>query len=321
MLLGPLILGLLGLAFGLMPHLAAQWLVEPAVAAVLGAPDTGGRLKLWAGFNEALMLSLATFALGAILYWKHHALRRALAWIEARGPDFDAGWDRLMTGLVTLAEWQTRLIQTGVLRHYLFATFAVLALALGVPLAMHGAFAPHAVLPEFTLREVVVVALIVTGSLLTAFTGSRITAIAALGTVGIGVAMIFIIYGAPDVAITQLLVEMLVVVMFAVAALRMPFLDFPEGSRRFRPANAALAVTVGAIVAAITLMVTTGPVDRNLTTYFENTSWTEAYGRNIVNVILVDFRAIDTFGEIAVVIIAALGAFALLKGMPGRDSK
>lgn len=321
MLLGPVVLGVLGLAFGLLPHLAAQWLIEPAVAAVMGAPDTGGRLKLWAGFNEALMLSLATFALGALLYWKHGALRGLLARIEARGPDFDAGWDKLMAGLVALAEWQTRLFQTGVLRHYLFATFAVLTVALAVPLAMGGTFAPHAALPEFTLREVVVVVLIVAGSLLAAATGSRITAIAALGVVGIGVALIFIIYGAPDVAITQLLVEMLVVVMFAVAALRMPFLDDTESKRKFRPLDAALAGALGLVVAGITLLVTTGPIDRTLTTYFENTSWTEAYGRNIVNVILVDFRAIDTFGEIAVVIIAALGAFALLKGMPGRDSK
>ncbi len=62
------------------------------------------------------------------------------------------------------------------------------------------------------------------------------------------------------------------------------------------------------------LMVTDGPIDRRLTDYFEVASWPEAYGRNIVNVILVDFRALDTFGEIAVVVIAALGAFALLKG-------
>lgn len=319
MLLGPVLLAVLGLAFGLLPHLAAHWLIEPAVAAVMGAPDTGGRLKLWAGFNAAFYLSLATFALGALLYWKHGALRGLLARIEARGPDFDAGWDRLMAGLVTMAEWQTRVIQTGVLRHYLFATFAVLALALGVPLVMLGAIDLHPALPEFALREIVVVVLIVTGSLLAAVTGSRITGIAALGVVGIGVALTFVIYGAPDVAITQLLVEMLVVVMFAVAALRMPFLD-EDNRNRFRPGDAALAVGLGAVVALVMLLVTTGPINRRMTTYFEDTSWTEAFGRNIVNVILVDFRAIDTFGEITVVIIAALGAFALLKGMPGRDN-
>ena len=67
-------------------------------------------------------------------------------------------------------------------------------------------------------------------------------------------------------------------------------------------------------MAAVLLMVTTGPIDLRLTAYFEAKAWPEAYGKNIVNVILVDFRALDTFGEIAVVLIAALGAFALLKG-------
>jgi multicomponent Na+:H+ antiporter subunit A len=154
--------------------------------------------------------------------------------------------------------------------------------------------------------------------LLTLVTYDRIAAIAGLGSVGIGVALVFILYGAPDVAITQLLVETLVVVLFAVAVLRLPRLD-KGGREGFRPVDAALAVAVGAAVTAVLLAVTTGPIDRRLTTYFETTAWPEAFGRNIVNVILVDFRALDTFGEIAVVVIAALGAFAILKGRGQGD--
>ncbi|MEO0694033.1 MAG: hydrogen gas-evolving membrane-bound hydrogenase subunit E, partial [Pseudomonadota bacterium] len=71
----------------------------------------------------------------------------------------------------------------------------------------------------------------------------------------------------------------------------------------------------------VMLMVTAGPIDRRLTDYFEATSWPEAFGRNIVNVILVDFRALDTFGEIAVVVIAALGAYALLKGRSPEEKQ
>jgi multicomponent Na+:H+ antiporter subunit A len=125
--------------------------------------------------------------------------------------------------------------------------------------------------------------------------------------------MIFIIFGAPDVAITQLLVETLVVVLFAVAALKLPFLD-PSGRKVHRPLDAFLAIAIGTVTTVVMLTVTNGVVDRRLTSFFEQASWPEAYGRNIVNVILVDFRALDTFGEIAVVIIAALGAFVLLKG-------
>ena len=321
MLAGPVILGVLGLGFGLFSGLAAFWVIEPATNAVLGFADTGGRIKLWAGFNAALGLSVLTFALGALIYFRHADLRARLGRIEDRGPDFDAGWDRLMAWLVKVAEWQTRLIQTGVLRQYLFATFAVLALALAVPLLFRGALDVAIVWPEPTLREMVLVALIAAGALLTALTTSRITAIAALGVVGIGVALIFIIYGAPDVAITQLLVEMLVVVLFAVAVLRMPYLDPEPRKRPFRRADAALAVVLGGLVTVVMLLVTAGPIDRRLTDFFEAASFTEAFGRNIVNVILVDFRTLDTFGEIAVVIVAALGALALLRSTRRREGE
>ncbi|MEO0692324.1 MAG: hydrogen gas-evolving membrane-bound hydrogenase subunit E, partial [Pseudomonadota bacterium] len=140
------------------------------------------------------------------------------------------------------------------------------------------------------------------------------------GGVGIGVALIFIIFGAPDVAITQLLVETLVVVLFGVAALKLPRLD-PSGRKTHRPLDAMLAIGVGVVITAVMLMVTAGPIDRRLTDYFEATSWPEAFGRNIVNVILVDFRALDTFGEIAVVVIAALGAYALLKGRSPEEKQ
>jgi multicomponent Na+:H+ antiporter subunit A len=103
-------------------------------------------------------------------------------------------------------------------------------------------------------------------------------------------------------------------VLFAVAALRLPRLSVTAGKGRFRPLDAIFATAIGVVVTLIMLMDTAGPLDRKITDYFEDASWPEAYGRNIVNVILVDFRALDTFGEIAVVVIAALGAYALLKG-------
>ena len=135
---------------------------------------------------------------------------------------------------------------------------------------------------------------------------------AALGGVGIGVAVLFIVFGAPDVAITQLLVETLVIVLVAVALLRLPTLRLP-GADGFRPRDAAISAALGTAVTLVLLAVLETPLDLRLTEYFEVKSWPEAYGRNIVNVILVDFRALDTFGEIAVVVIAALSAYALLR--------
>ena len=169
------------------------------------------------------------------------------------------------------------------------------------------------------LPLVVVFLLVLAGTLLTLVTNSRITAIAGLGVVGIGMAMIFIFYSAPDVAITQLLVETLVVVLFAAAALRLPALS--SEPLRKRPFDALLAAGFGVVTTIILLKVTQGPIDRELTSFFEKASWPEAYGQNIVNVILVDFRALDTFGEIAVVLIAAVGIYALLRTRPQEDNQ
>ena len=313
MLAGPVILAVLGAVFGLFPDLLATTLVNPGVAAIAGPGVQPAELKLWAGVNVPLVLSGITIALGIAIYRWRNGLRGWLIGVTARAPSFDNGWDRLIDGLKALAAWQTRLVQTGVLRHYVFVTFLVFMLGTGATIVLRDAWPTSITVRDLQVKHWVVVALIVAGCLLTLTTSSRIAAIGGLGAVGIGVALIFIIYGAPDVAITQLLVETLVVVLFAVAALKLPQLDL-SGRKTHRPLDALLAIAVGAVVTVVLLAVTAGPIDRRITDYFETASWPEAYGRNIVNVILVDFRALDTFGEIAVVAIAALGAFALLKG-------
>jgi multicomponent Na+:H+ antiporter subunit A len=310
MLAGPVILAAAGVAFGLAPALIAVTLIEPGVGAILGSPEEAKELKLWAGVNLPLLMSLATFALGfALLAW-HERLRRTIAGIEARSFSPDRNWDGWIDGLKAFAAWQTRVLQTGVLRHYLYMTFATILVAVGGALILRGGFTAPLATPELQVKHWAVVALIVAGAGLTTVTNSRIAAIGGLGAVGIGVALIFIIFGAPDVAITQLLVETLVVVLFAVAALHLPRFS----KAKFRPLDALFAAAIGVVVTLVMLMDTAGPLDRKITEYFEDASWPEAYGRNIVNVILVDFRALDTFGEIAVVAIAAIGAWALLRG-------
>ena len=205
------------------------------------------------------------------------------------------------------------------LRRYLAIVFATFVLALGGAMLVRGVAPLDLSLAdggERALKHYAVVALIVAGTGVVVSARSRVASVAALGAVGIGVALVFIMYGAPDVAITQLLVETLVVVLVAVVMLRLPFLALP-GVPEWRPLDAALALAVGGIVTVALLAVLATPLDPRLTEFFEAEAYTEAYGRNIVNVVLVDFRALDTFGEIAVVAVAALGAYALLRTRAG----
>ncbi|NAZ35275.1 hydrogen gas-evolving membrane-bound hydrogenase subunit E [Rubellimicrobium sp. CFH 75288] len=308
MLAGPVLLALGGLAFGIFPGLLQGAVVNPTVLGFVGPDTTPAILRLWAGFNAAFVLSLVTFAVGIALYLVHVRLRGLIAAAEARLPDFDTGWDRLMEGLLRFAIWQAQAIQTGRLRTYIAATFGVVAAALAFALLMRGRWPEPAALGAVGWLQLAPVALILAGSAVAALTASRIAALAGLGATGIGVAIVFILWGAPDVAITQLLVETLTVVLMAVAMLRLPHLAADR-----RPGHGLLALATGTAVGGALLMVLGTPMDRRLSDFFEAASYPDAHGRNIVNVILVDFRALDTFGEIVVVAVAALSALALLR--------
>ena len=317
--IGPLLLAVLGAVFGLWPGLLQTSLVTPTVTSLLGNAQDVKQLKLWAGVNLPLILSIATVALGLGLYLTHQRLRAALSKAETRLPNFDRGWDSFLAGLKAFAAWQTHLIQHGILRRYIFVTFATAFVAISGSMMARSVWPDMPDMTTISLKNLALVLLVITGTLVTTVTRSRITVLASLGVVGIGVAMIFIVFSAPDVAITQLLVETLVVVLVGVALLRLPRLDAEEKHHR-RPKDAILALGVGGTVTLILLTILQSPLDPRLTDYFELASWPEAFGRNIVNVILVDFRALDTFGEIAVVAIAGLSAYALLRGGK-RESK
>ncbi|TYP63026.1 multisubunit sodium/proton antiporter MrpA subunit [Stutzerimonas stutzeri] len=319
MLAGPLVLGALSLIFGLLPGVLGHYLVGPATHAVFGEVREV-HLYLWGGINMALILSLLTFLAGWLVYRRHQAIRDRLAAVEARSPiDFDAGWDRLLDGFKAFAAWQTNLIQTGSLQRYMAVMFATFVVMVGGSYLIKGAFQGVPGLPAEGVHPIqwTVLGLIVAGAILTVWTHSRMTAIAGMGASGIGVSLIFIMFSAPDVAITQLLVEVLVVVLVSVVMLRLPYL--PRRSKtRFRTGHAVIAGGAGLVTTFLLMSVMATDFDRRLTSFFEAASYPEAHGRNIVNVILVDFRALDTFGEITVVAIAAIAAFALLRGATRR---
>ena len=317
MWIGPLILGAFSLGFGLFPNTIEAWLVAPGTWAVYGDYSYVVDLYLFKEVNAAFLLSLVTFAAGVAVYLVHRPLRDWLGRVFAANPvKFDPGWDRVLDGLKALAAWQTDILQSGVLQRYIFTIFATLALAVGGTIwakdALNFRLDLAAELAGLAFMHYAVVVFIIAGAIMAATTSNRMTAIAALGVVGVGVALIFIMFSAPDVAITQLLVETLSIVLVAVVMLKLPQLGRREDQKP-RPVHLALSVAVGALVSLVLIGVVQGDIDRRLTDYFEVTSFPEAFGSNIVNVILVDFRAIDTFGEIAVVVIAALASYALLR--------
>ncbi len=319
--LGPWVLAVLGLLAGALHPITAEWVVAPTMGSLAGAmPDAhAAELYLWHGFKTPLFLSIATLALGVIgyLYWDRirEGLAAALRWL-GWGPDL--GYDQFVAGLEWLAYRQTRAQQTGYLRHYVAATLLAMAGFLFLTIALFDAWPTAFALPEMRLSEGVALALMLGASLVATVVYSRIAAIAAIGVVGYGVALIFVMFSAPDLAFTQFMVETLTVVILVLVLMRVPLEVTAFRGLGGRVRDAVISLAVGAVVAVVLMATVQGELDLRLSEYFARTSVPEAHGHNIVNVILVDFRALDTLGEIFVVTVAGLSALGLIRLNLGR---
>ena len=322
MWLGPVLLGVAGIKTGLFPSYAGAGLVGPAAAAVLGDGGFVADLKLWHGWTTALGLSALTVLLGLALYAllpRIRAARGIFAGLARLGPE--RGYDNLLAGLLAFARWQTSVLQNGYLRNYILTVilFTVVLVGWMLPGVVPSPDWDTMVRPN--VLTVTVCLLIMAGAIFACLTSSRFTAILALGVVGVGIAMLYFMFSAPDLAMTQVLVETLTLVLFVLAFYRLPvFGNYSKRSTKIR--DALLAAVFGTVMAMVVLVEQSSrAADNAVSRFMGENSLTLANGRNVVNVILVDFRALDTLGEITVLAIAALGVFAMMRLRPGRGGK
>lgn len=319
---GPVVLSGLGLLFGLAPGLVAGTLIEPAAGALAGGPVEAS-FYLWHGFTPMLALSAAVVALGIVLYAAfgrvHGPLGETRALVALLG---DRGYHAVFDGILALAGASTRRLQNGDGRHYavivVAATLSIVTAGLlvarpGLPLSLD--------LSDLRLAPAIVLVLMVVGALVATRLHSLLATLVAVGIVGFGSALVFLLNGAPDLALTQFSVEVLVVVILTALLLRVPLRPASTRSAGERRLDAVLAASFGILVfVALAAMVAT-PFDPRLSEFFAQASYPDAWGRNVVNVILVDFRAIDTLGEIAVVCFAAIGVWGLLRRPSARGGR
>jgi multicomponent Na+:H+ antiporter subunit A len=313
--LGPALLAVLGLVLGVTPGLVERLLVSPATAAVLGEPATL-HLALWHGLTPALALTALSLAAGLGLYLGWARLRRATPWVEVTlswGPA--RLYSLTLAGVNAAARAQTRLLQNGYLRVYLIVTIGT-AFGLGAYTFIRTTHLPEpASLSDVRFYQMGLAVLILVAAIVAATSPSRLAAVASLGVVGYGVALTYILFGAPDLAMTQFMVETLTVILFVLVFYHLPGLRGLSG-RLTRARDAAIALAAGGFMTAVVLAATPGRAESRLAAYYAEQSRPGGHGRNIVNVILVDFRGLDTMGEITVLAVAAFGVFALLKLRP-----
>jgi multicomponent Na+:H+ antiporter subunit A len=270
------------------------------------------QLAIFHGVNPPLLLSIATLTLGGGIYVLRPSLQRWILAATGRLPLTGQGaYDAALHGFGNTATWITARLQSGSLYGYLLTIIAVFSLtAIGIGLK-NGALPGSVPLPRLPFSQWILVILMAAAAFVVVATRSRVLSVCALGIVGSGAALVFLIYGAPDLALTQLLVETLTLIIVSLILLRLPPLT-PPTHRAPSAINALVAIATGTVIAALSLATTRGALDLQLTEFFENHSYLIAHGRNIVNVILVDFRGLDTLGEITVVATAGLAGAALI---------
>jgi multicomponent Na+:H+ antiporter subunit A len=267
-------------------------------------------LAVWHGVNLALVLSAVALAGGAVLFMA----RRPVARVLAAGRRIPSGADiylRGLRGLNVVADRVTGVVQTGSLPFYGAVILLTATVAPGVALLTSSAWAGW---PEVldTPVHLPIAALIVGGALGAALVRRRLAAVVFLGVVGYGMTGLFVIEGAPDLALTQVTVETLSTVLFVLVLRRLPP-EFGPVRAIGRPVRIAVAAGVGAMVFAFALIASGNRTAPAVSQEMVDRALPDGGGRNVVNVILVDFRGWDTMGEITVLAVAAVGAVALAR--------
>jgi len=292
-----------------------------AQAALFGgpyAPLPAYKLAIWHGLNLPLAMSMVATVGGLLLYFglqrkvDLHRLVKLPGWIASGGREAFSLFTEFKLGTARLV---TDTLENGSLQRYLFLLVAVALLAGLSPYLADGGGAPSAAAGTPLNLGVFAVWLVgVAAAVGTALAyRRRLLALLLLGAVGLAVSLTFVYFSAPDLALTQLLVEMVTIILMMLALYWLPAESPPERGRARQARDLLLALAAGGGVAALSYALLVSGFD-SISPYFLRTALPEGGGANVVNVILVDYRGYDTMGEITVLGIAGVVIYALLAG-------
>lgn len=316
----PLVLALLGVALGLLAAWPAQDLINAATSNLAGFP-VNGSVSLWHGFTPALGLSALALLAGGLLVWQWRAVATGAGNLRVpAGLTAERWYQGALDGVLALAGRSTRVLQNGDQRRY---TLTVLLAVLGIclfALLRTGSVSAPVDFGEISFVSVGLLLLMISGGLTAAGSLSLVAALIGVGVVGYSSALVFLSNGAPDLALTQFAVETLVLVVMMSVLLRLPVQVASTRSRGERRVDAVVAASFAAVVFVALVLLQSAGFSSHLSDFFAQSSYPDALGRNVVNVVIVDFRSLDTLGEIAVVGFATLAVWVLLRRRRTRKS-
>ncbi|WP_214827762.1 Na+/H+ antiporter subunit A [Exiguobacterium algae] len=326
MLISPVILAILVVGFGLFPNVLSHSLIQPAVEAIYPSLVAGGEevevhISFWHGLTPELMMTIGVVLLGTLLFWQ---IGRWMG-IYNRIPHrltLNGMYDGSLVWSNKAAYRFKDNYMTGFIRSYLIYIFVFLSGMMLFTMAWLDLFNfSFENLAEIAPYEYVLGAVVVLAALAILFMRSRLPSIILLGVVGYGVALFFVFFGAPDLALTQLVIETVSVALFLLVFYHMPDISKKEVRMRFKIGNAMIAILVGATVTMLSFMALSNKSLTSISEYYKENVYELAAGKNMVNVVLVDFRGFDTLFEIVVLSLASLGIYTMIKFRTTRRTK
>ncbi|WP_163970069.1 Na+/H+ antiporter subunit A [Oceanobacillus halotolerans] len=312
MLVSPIVLVLGIILIGLFPNMVNGTFIAHAAQAVSGVPIEKD-IYFWHGFITPFFMSLAVVGIGFVLFLTRAKWAKVYHAVPGNF-SFNGVYDWTLSKMDTVPSKITNTYMTGSLRLYAALILStVFLITLGALLLTNGFTISFDNLAEITVLEIAVVTIMAVAAIATIFARHNVSAILILGVVGYGLAILFVIYRAPDLALTQLVIETITVALFLLCFYHLPNLRSPNEQTGYKFTNALIAIGFGALMTVIGIAAHSSKWFDTISEYFLETSYKLGGGDNVVNVILVDMRGLDTLFEIVVLGIAALAIFSLIK--------
>ena len=320
MLISPVLLAGLVITIFFIPNVIADTFIKPAVMAIqpflYNSPEEIHiHVAAWhGGFTPELLMTLGIITLGLVLFLLLSKWQKIYDLWPSK-LTLNRLYDFVIYELCD--KWVGRfsaLYMTGSIRRYLSFMLGSIAIIVIATLFIQDAFkVSFEGASPIRVYQIILIIVLVIGTIATVFAKSRITSIVALGLVGYTVSLFFVMFNAPDLALTQLVIETISVALFLLAFYHLPKYKKEEERTRFRFGRAFVSVAVGAMVTLVALSAHSQKIIPSISEYYKETVHSLAGGGNIVNVILVDYRGFDTLFEIAVLSIAGIAIYGMIK--------
>ncbi|QPF46487.1 Na+/H+ antiporter subunit A [Bacillus subtilis] len=326
MLVPPVILVALAVSLFFFPNILSYSLIEPAMNSIYPTLLAGHEkfhvhISQWHGVTTELLMTAGIVVIGTIGYLSLNKWKGIYKLFPSK-LTLNRLYDKLLTLMEKGSYRITKQYMTGFLRDYLLYIFAGFIILIGGAFAIKGGFSFKTEgMAKIGVYEIILTLVMISATVATVFARSRLTAIIALGVVGYTLALFFVIFRAPDLALTQLVIETISVALFLLCFYHLPKLRLKTKTRTFRMTNFIISLGVGVIVTLLGIASSSQRTKDSIASFFVKHSHDLGGGDNVVNVILVDFRGFDTMFEITVLTIAALGIYSMIKTKVKEEGK